>query len=77
MAFQNVTQVRQIFVLNVFEDVYVVCTVLTAREPDDACAKVNGENEHSHILLWSKVSSVAYNLALEGQIRRGSKGLMS
>jgi len=26
-------------------------------------------------LLWSKVSSIAYNIALEGQISRGSKGL--
>jgi len=62
---------------SVFEDVYVVCAVLRTREPDDACAIVNGGTDHSQILLWSKVSSIAHNIALEGQIRRGSKGLIS
>lgn len=63
--------------LNVFEDMPVACTVLTTREPDDACAMVNGGTDHNQILLWGEVSSIAYSIALEGQIRRGSKGLTS
>ena len=55
MAFQNVTQVRQTFVLNVLEDVYVVCTVLRTREPDDVCAKVNGRTDHSPISCGVKL----------------------
>jgi hypothetical protein len=77
LAFLNVTQVRENFVFNVFEDMYVVFTVLKTREPDDVCAIINGGTDYSQILLWDKVSSIAYNIALKGQMRRGSKGLTS
>ena len=55
MAFQNVTQVRQNFVLNVFEDMYVVCIVLTTREPRDVCAIVNDGTEHNQISCGVKL----------------------
>jgi hypothetical protein len=65
LAFLKVKQVRQNFVLNVFESVNVVCAVLKTPKPDDACAIINGGTDHSQILLWDKVSSIAYNIALK------------
>jgi hypothetical protein len=60
LAFLNVTQVRQNFVITVFEDVCALLTVVAARETDYVCTVVNDGTHHSQILLWGKVSSITY-----------------
>lgn len=60
MSFLNVTQVRQDFVISVFEDVCALLTVVAARETDDVCDVVNDRTYHNQIPLRGKVSSITY-----------------